>query len=152
MADYVVRDNSGRIVGRISEAGPGCVGCLGISAIAIIIWIGINAYQFIQARRELNRIEAQRVKLTADTLDSYAGQYDYNGRYVISIERRGDQLFSRSPEERCELLPVSETDFLFFKCLNGFGGKAKFVRDGRGQVSLQIFYRDGREDSALRIR
>lgn len=150
MADFVIRDNSGTVIGRISEAGPGCLGCLGVSALAIIIWLGISAYHFIQARRDLSRIEAQRIALLPGTLDAYTGEYKYP-RYKIRIERRGDRLFNISPEEFCELVPISSQEFIYKACANGFMGRARFERDGQGGLSLIIIYRDGRTQRAPRV-
>lgn len=150
MADYVVRDDSGRVIGRISEAGPGCIGCLGVSAIAIVIWLAISAYQYVQARRALNDIEAQRVRLSDEALDAVVGEYDY-GRYKIRIERRGDRLFNKSAEEFCELVPVATDDFIYARCVNGFQGRALFESEGRGKMTLIIVHRDGRREKAARV-
>lgn len=130
--------------------GAGCAGCLllagGVVVLLLLFSFGSNLYRRYSDRQ----IESRRVPLSTEALSSYAGQYDYHGRYLITVEQRGDKLFSRSQEERCELMPISQSDFLFRDCINGFGGKAKFVRDARGRMSLLIFYRDGREERAPR--
>lgn len=150
MADYVIRDNGGRIIGRISESGPGCMGCLGISVIAALIWGGINLYQFFQARVANSHIEARRVVLPTDTLDSYAGEYNY-GRYRIRVERRGDKLYNKSVEEFCELMPTSTHEFIYKECANGFRGMARFERDAQGKLFLIIVHRDGRTERAIKM-
>jgi hypothetical protein len=130
--------------------GAGCAGCL-LLAGAVVALFFVASFGSVLYRRYTDRqIESRRVPIPSEQLNAYAGQYDYNGRYLITVERHGDKLFSRSQEERCELMPISQSDFLFRDCINGFGGKAKFLRDARGQMSLQIFYRDGREESAPR--
>lgn len=149
MADYVVRDNTGNIVGRISESGPSCMGCLVMSVLAAIIWGGISLYQFVQSRIADNRIEAQRVALSPAALDAYTGEYDY-GRYKIRIERRGNKLYNKSVEEFCELVPISTQEFIYRACVNGFEGKGHFERDGRGKMALIIIHRDGRAEKAIR--
>jgi hypothetical protein len=150
VADYVVRDGSGRVIGRISEAGPGCLGCLSVSAIALVIWLAINAYQYVQARRALNSIEAQRVRLSDEALDALVGEYDY-GRYRIQVERRGDRLYNKSDEEFCELVPISTQEFIYKACVNGFQGRGRFVKDERGKLALIIIHRDGRSEKAARV-
>jgi hypothetical protein len=150
VADYVVRDGSGRVIGRISEAGPGCWGCLGMSVIAIAIWLAVSAYQYVQARRTLNGIEAQRVRLSNEALDTVVGEYDYT-RYKIRIEHRGDKLYNISPEEFCELVPISSQEFIYKACPNGFRGRARFERDARGKLVLVITHQDGRTERADRV-
>ena len=150
MADYRVRDREGNTVGYISEAtGAGCAGCLGLAIIAVVIYGGINFYRFMQARIANNKIEAQRVVLNSDTLDAYTGEYKYV-RYKIKVERRGSKLFSISPEEFCELMPVSTDEFIYFRCVLGFQGRARFVRDAQGRLTLIVIHTDGREECALR--
>lgn len=150
MSDFVIRDNSGSVVGHISESpARGCVGCIGLSLIAAIIWGGISIYQVVQSRIANNKIEAQRVVLGSDTLDAYTGEYKYK-RYKIRIERRGDRLFNKSDEEFCELVPVSSQEFIYARCVNAFQGRARFERDGRGRLFLIIVHRDGRTERAPR--
>jgi hypothetical protein len=130
--------------------GAGCTGCLLLAGAVAVLFVMASFGSILYRRYSDRQIESRRVPLPPEVLSSYAGQYDYNGRYLITVEQHGDKLFTRSEEERCELMPTSQTDFVFTNCLNGFGGKAKFIRDGRGQMSLQIFYRDGREERAPR--
>lgn len=149
MADYIVRDNSGSIVGRISESGPSCMGCMVLSLIIGVVSAAVGIYQVVQKRLANNRIEAQRIVLANDILDSYTGEYKY-ARYKIKIERRGDKLFNKSPEEFCELVPISTQEFVYARCVNGFQGRARFARDSRGNVTLIVVHRDGREEHAQR--
>ncbi len=129
--------------------GAGCAGCL-LLAGAVVALLFVASFGSILYRRYSDRqIESRRVPLTTETLSSYAGQYDY-ARYLISVERHGNKLFTKSVEERCELMPISESEFLFKNCVNGFGGQAKFSRDGRGQMFMLIVHRDGREVRAPR--
>ncbi|MBA3240394.1 MAG: hypothetical protein H0T60_04125 [Acidobacteria bacterium] len=151
MADYRVRDSEGNTVGYISEAtGAGCAGCLGLAIIAVVIYGGINFYRFMQARIANNKIEAQRVVLNSDTLDTYAGEYNY-ARYKIKVERRGSKLFSISPEEFCELMPVSTQEFIYFRCVLGFQGRARFEQDGRGKMALIVIHQDGRTERVSKV-
>ena len=151
MADFTVRDPSGNLIGRISESpAPGCIGCLGLSLVTCIIYGAVNIYQYVQARRALNSIEAQRVVVPNNVLDSFTGEYDY-GRYRIKIERRGDRLYNKSDEEFCELVPVSTQEFIYKSCVNGFQGRGRFVKDERGKLALIIIHRDGRSEKATRV-
>jgi hypothetical protein len=152
MAEYTVHDSGGNVVGYFSNSpGAGCVGCLGLSIIAAIIWGGMSLYQVVQSRLADSKIEAQRVVLNSDTLNLYSGEYNY-GRYKIKVERRGDKLFNISNEEFCELMPISTQEFIYKNCVNGFQGRAQFVRDGQGQLTLVVIHKDGRQERALRIK
>lgn len=87
--------------------------------------------------------------LSQEVLDSYVGQYDYR-RYLINVERQDDRLFTKSVEERCELMPVSQSAFIFRNCVNGFSGQAVFSRDSRRQMTMIITYRDGRTETVVK--
>lgn len=151
MSDFTIRDRDGNLLGRISESpAPGCVGCLGLSLIAALVWGGISLYHFLQARAASSQIEARRVVLPTDTLDAYTGEYNY-GRYRIRIERRGDRLFNISPEEFCELVPTSTHEFIYKACVNRFQGRASFRRDERGKMVLFITHRDGRVERVAKV-
>lgn len=151
MAEYTVRDRAGNVTGYISDStGNGCAGCLGLSLVICLIYAAVSLYQFVQKRAANSRIEAQRVVLSADTLDGYAGEYDY-GRYKIRIERRANRLFNKSAEEFCELVPISIDTFIYARCVNGFQGKGRFERNGRGGLTLVIIHQDGRAERAAKI-
>ncbi len=47
-------------------------------------------------------------------------------------------------------MPISEIDFLYKNCVNGFTGQARFIKDARGQIVMQIIHTDGREERAHR--
>lgn len=150
MANFIIRDNSGTVIGRISESGPSCLGCLGVSVIAALIWGTVNLYHVVQSRIANNKIEAQRVTLSPDALDAYTGEYNYK-RYKIRIERRGDRLFNKSAEEFCELVPTSAQEFIYKACANGFRGRARFESDPRGKLALVITHQDGRTERADKV-
>jgi hypothetical protein len=122
----------------------------GLSLVISVIYGAASFYQFVQKRAADSRIEAQRVVLPAGTLDGYAGEYDY-GRYKIRIERRAHRLFNKSAEEFCELVPISIDTFIYARCANGFQGKGRFERNGRGGLTLVIIHRDGRTERAAKI-
>jgi len=151
VAQYTIKDRAGNVTGYLSESsGYGCVGCLGLSLIICLIYGAVGIYQFVQKRTANNKIEAQRIMLSTDTLDGYVGEYDY-GRYKIRIERRANRLFNKSAEEFCELVPISTHEFLYARCVNTFQGRARFERDGRGRLSLVITHRDGRTERAAKV-
>ena len=129
--------------------GAGCAGCLLLSGGVVVLLLLFSFGNVLYRRYSERQIESRRVPLPTETLSSYAGQYDY-ARYLISVERHGNKLFTKSVEERCELMPISESEFLFKNCVNGFGGQAKFSRDGRGQMTMLLTYRDGRTERVLR--
>lgn len=151
MSDFTIRDRNGNLIGRISESpAPGCVGCLGLSLIAALVWGGISLYHVVQRRLADGRIEAQRITIPPNTLDAYTGEYKYP-RYRIRIEHRGNRLFNISPEEFCELVPISTQEFIYARCANGFQGRARFERDARGNVVLVVVHRDGRAERAAKL-
>lgn len=129
--------------------GAGCAGCLLLAGAAVVLLLAASYGSVLYRRYTVQQEEARRVPLSQDVLDSYMGQYDY-GRYLITVERQGDKLFTKSVEERCELMPVSQSAFIFRNCVNGFGGQAVFSRDSRGQVTMMITYRDGRTERVVK--
>lgn len=130
--------------------GNGCFGCLGLIVGLIVICFLLPYSGRIYTRYTDWRIDSRRVRVLPETLDLYVGQYDYNKRYRITIERRGDKLFNKSPEESCELMLVSQTDFLYRKCANGFRGRARFIKDIQGKMIMHIFHQNGDEEQAPR--
>jgi hypothetical protein len=151
VTQYTIKDRAGNVTGYLSESsGYGCAGCLGLSLVICLIYGAVSLYQFVQKHAADNRIEAQRIVLSADTLDGYAGEYDY-GRYKIRIERRADRLFNKSAEEFCELVPISINTFIYAHCVNGFQGNGIFERNGRGGLTLIIIHRDGRTERAAKV-
>lgn len=130
--------------------GNGCFGCLGLIVGLLVLSFVCSFGGRIYTRYTDWRIDSRRVRVTPETLDLYVGQYDYNKRYRIVIERRGDNLFNKSPEESCELMPVSETDFLYRNCANGFRGRARFIKDAQGKMIMVIFHQNGDEERAAR--
>jgi hypothetical protein len=132
--------------------GAGCIGCLAL-AVGVFILIFICSFGSVIYKRYTDwRIESHRVQLSPDALDLYVGQYDYNRRYLITVERRGDRLFNKSEEDFCELMPISETNFVYRNCVNGFIGQARFTKDAHGQMVMLITHKDGREDRAARLK
>jgi hypothetical protein len=151
VAEYTIRDRAGNVTGYISDStGVGCAGCLGLSVIICVIYGAVSLYQVVQKRAADNRIEAQRITLASNTLDMYAGEYNYT-RYKIKIERRGDRLFNKSDEEFCELVPVSTQEFIYARCANGFQGRARFEQDGHGKMALIVIHQDGRTERAPKV-
>lgn len=132
--------------------GSGCLGCLGLAVgLFLLSWL-CSFSSLIHNWYTDRQIENQRVEVPTTLLDKREGKYNYNGRYEIHVERRGRDLYTKSPDAFCRLLPLSTDEFIFRNCSSGFQGRARFVDDARGGATLIILYRDGREDYARRVR
>jgi hypothetical protein len=146
-------DREGNLYERVGAGG--CIGGLALLIIGFVLYfffnLGTFAYKRYTDRQIDSRLESQRVEVAPATLDSYAGQYDY-GRYRIKIEHRGNKLFNISDEEFCELMPISTDEFIYKNCVLGFHGRAKFVRDMQGRLTLVVIHQDGREERAPRLK
>lgn len=116
---------------------------VGWVAFTFLSTLGTNLYY---------RYFERRADVPVVVLDSYAGEYDYQRRYEISVRRRDDVLLSASPEATCILVPVSNTEFAYRTCSNGFKGQARFVKDERGKIAMVIVHRDGKEETVPKIK
>ena len=148
MSDDLYVDGSGRLFRQVGGGG-GCVGCLAFLVIGFGLYFCFNLGTFAYKRYMDRQIESQRVQVAPATLDSYTGRYNY-GRYKIKIERRGNKLITISEEEFCELMPIA-TEFIYKNCANGFQGRARFERDGRGNLVLVVVHRNGRIERAAKV-
>lgn len=142
-------DRDGNLYELVGSGG--CIGCLAFLIIGFVLYLCFNLGSFAYKRYTDRQIESQRVAVPPAILDSYAGQYDY-GRYQIRVEHRGDKLFNISEEEFCELMPISTNEFIYKNCVLGFKGRAQFLRDAQGRLTLVVIHTDGRQDRAPRIR
>ena len=93
--------------------------------------------------------EKKAVKLPAEILDAYQGEYQLEGSQVVfSITRDGDGLFVQVPQQpRMALLAESETKFF----MKNVGFEVTFVKDASGRVTHFILLQGKRETKALRV-
>jgi hypothetical protein len=144
-------DREGNLYERVGSVG--CIGGLALLLIGFVLYfffnLGTFAYKRYTDRQIDSRLESQRVMLAPATLDQYTGEYNY-GRYKIKIEHRGNKLFNISDEEFCELMPVSSDEFIYKNCVLGFQGRARFIKDAHGNLTLIVIHQDGREERAPR--
>lgn len=70
------------------------------------------------------------VNVSTSILDEYVGQYQYETGRLITIAREGNRLVFSGFEDKCELVPQSEVEFLYFG-----GAKLTFVKNESGRVT-----------------
>jgi bla regulator protein BlaR1 len=88
------------------------------------------------------------VKVPTSVLDEYVGYYQFNGKLVQQITRKGDQLSAHlSGQLPVEIYPSSRTEF-FFKVVNA---QIDFVKEGSGPVTGLVLHQNGAEHSMPRI-
>lgn len=81
--------------------------------------------------------------------DLYAGEYELNPGFTITILRRGDKLISQATgQPEVELFPESETRF-FLKVVDA---QVDFVKDEAGRVTGLVLHQGGMDLPAKRIR
>lgn len=91
--------------------------------------------------------EITPIKVSAELFKAYVGEYDVNGRVVITTEN--GKLYIQPPgEPRMELLPVSETEF----ALAAQNLRIVFVRDAQGAVNELTVRAPGGNATGKRIK
>jgi D-alanyl-D-alanine carboxypeptidase len=81
--------------------------------------------------------------------DLYAGEYELNPGFTITILRRGDKLISQATgQPEVELFPETETRF-FLKVTDA---QVDFVKDEAGRVTGLVVHQGGMDLPAKRIR
>lgn len=92
--------------------------------------------------RKVNELKAQKAKYThkvkTEILESYVGRYqlpaDEGEPAVVIITRKGDKIFAGTKyQEKQELYPVSDTDFVYVT--SDVNVKMMFVKDSNGKVA-----------------
>jgi D-alanyl-D-alanine carboxypeptidase len=81
--------------------------------------------------------------------DSYAGRYELEPGYVLTVRREGNRLMLQPPKQAAgEIFPASETEYF----ARGVEVEIKFVRNEQGQVTSLIIMQNGRNIPAKRVK
>jgi hypothetical protein len=108
--------------------------------------------------RKTNELKAQKDKYTykvrTEILESYVGRYklpaDEGEPMVVIITREGDKIFAGTKDqEKQELYPVSDTDFVFVT--SDVDVKMTFVKDDNGKATKLKAEAQGKTYTAERI-
>ena len=89
------------------------------------------------------------IKIDPKLYDEYAGYYEFDSGYMITIQREGDRLVSHAPEQSGkQLFPETETRFF----AKGERVRFTFHRDESGHVDYLIARWAGEDETAKRLK
>lgn len=103
------------------------------------------------ATAALNRLanDGKEVKVDPKLYDSYAGEYELQPGFIITITNEGGKLMGApTGQPKFELVPTSPSDF-FLKEVNA---QISFIKDDAGKVTELILNQNGRKMPAKKIR
>lgn len=81
--------------------------------------------------------------------DSYAGRYELEPGYVLTVRREGNRLMLQPPRQAAgEIFPASETEYF----ARGVEVEIKFVKNEQGVVTSLIIMQNGRNIPAKRVK
>ena len=93
--------------------------------------------------------ERKEVTLDSKILPSYAGEYELNPNFIITVSVEKDQLFIQATgQPKIQAYAFSGTDF-FLKVVEA---QITFVKDGEGKVTQLILHQGGRDSPARKIK
>jgi serine-type D-Ala-D-Ala carboxypeptidase/endopeptidase len=98
--------------------------------------------------------EHKAITLNSNTLDAYVGAYQMQPDVVLTINRRGDRLFSHRGRpgggpEKLEIFAETETKF-FLKAINT---QLTFTKDSAGRVTqVVIHHASGQDETGPKIK
>jgi bla regulator protein blaR1 len=88
------------------------------------------------------------VKVPGSVLDDYVGYYQFDGKLIQHITRKGDQLYAQLTGQLAfEIYPSSPTEF-FYKSVKA---RIDFVKDGSGPATALIIHQNGADHTMPRI-
>lgn len=103
----------------------------------------------VSATVALNKLEGKEAKVDPKLYDSYAGEYELQPGFVITITNENGKLMGApTGQPKLELVPTSPTDF-FLKEANA---QVSFVVDDQGKVTQLILNQNGRKMPGKKIR
>lgn len=81
-----------------------------------------------------------------ETLKSYVGQYQINADRILTVTEEDGNLKGKAPGIRqSDLLPKSETEFVWFSPDSNVDMRIFFIRDEQGRVIEALLRSDGKE-------
>jgi len=87
------------------------------------------------------------VKLDAKILKTYAGKYELQPGFILTVTLEGDKMFAQATgQQKVEIFPESETKF-FLKVVDA---QITFIKDKEGKVNQLILHQSGRDMPAKR--
>jgi hypothetical protein len=91
--------------------------------------------------------ERKEITVPADTLRTYAGTYELNPKFALTLTVENDQLMAQATNQpKFPLFAESERRF-FLKVVEA---EVEFMRDDKGAVTHLILYQNGREMKGVR--
>ncbi len=90
----------------------------------------------------------EAVKVDLEFYDTYAGRYQLQPDWILTIQRSGNRLLVQGPDKRpVEIFPESESEF-FFKIVDA---QITFVKNDQGQITHLMFCQGGHKVQAKRL-
>lgn len=81
--------------------------------------------------------------------DTYVGEYELAPGFVLTVKRRGDQIFTQATgQQEVEIFPHSQTEF-FLKVTDA---QISFIKDKSGAVTGLVLHQGGRDLPARKTR
>ncbi len=103
--------------------------------------------QFYLGKEMEARPNPKVVTLSAETLDSFVGRYDYRGA-VMTVTREGSRLFAQlTGQPKFEIFPKSENEF-FWRVVDA---QVTFVKDQKGRVIKALHHQGSTSFEAPRL-
>lgn len=95
----------------------------------------------------VNVDEPKEIKLSAEILKQYAGKYQFEPNFIMTVSVTGEQIFVQATgQPQAEIFPLSEDKF-YPKVVDA---QIKFVKEN-GVVTQLILFQNGREMPAKKI-
>lgn len=97
------------------------------------------------------RLLASQTETTVDPqiYDSYAGDYQLAPGFILTVRRRGNQIFTQATgQQEVEIYPKSETEY-FLKVVDA---QISFVKDTNGKVTGLVLHQNGRDLPGPKIK
>ncbi len=95
------------------------------------------------------KLTADAVKLTAEQIEPYVGEYQYGPNAVLTTTRDGTQLYAQlTGQPKFPIFPKSETEFEW----RVVAAKVQFVKGNDGKVSKAVHSQNGASFDAPKVK
>lgn len=93
--------------------------------------------------------DRKAVAVDPTIFDSYAGRYELEPGYALTVRRDGERLLVQAPRQAAvEVFPASETEYFS----RGSDTQIKFVKNEQGQVTGLVIVKNGRNHPAKKVK